>query len=353
MDSRFQASAGGRAAWDVPALAVGISVGGAVETSAVGCDPTTRFRVASITKPFTAALALELLDLEARPGSGPRTSGSATCSRTRAATTASCPSVTRPVSATATTRSRRTVAELPVGAAIRSGVEQAWSYANTGYWLAGRAVRSSGRIRPTKRRCERRILRPAGLESTSFGEPEVAGTGRDALDVPYPAPAGRPAASSPNVADLLRFGAWHLGQPDAARMRVVHGKPTAGVYGLGLFGERVGGVEVWGHSGSYGGFQSSLLLVPDREAVFVGLTNGSLGAKALYDLEDCVLRGRRRRGAARADPVDLPRAVLDSYAGSYANSDGSHEVALCPAASSSPSTATSTPHARSASARSR
>jgi len=49
-------------------MAVGISLGGEVETLEIGCDPGTRFRIASITKPFTATLALELLDLEASTG---------------------------------------------------------------------------------------------------------------------------------------------------------------------------------------------------------------------------------------------------------------------------------------------
>jgi hypothetical protein len=133
-----------------------------------------------------------------------------------------------------------------------------------------------------------------------------------------------------DVADLLRFGAWHLGQRDAARMRVVEGKPAAGVYGLGLFGERVGGVEVWGHGGSYGGFQSSLLLVPDRRAVFAGLTNGSLGAKALYDLEAAFFEDVVGEVRREPIPVDLPQAVLDSYAGSYANSDDHYEVRAVP-----------------------
>ena len=92
-------------------------------------------------------------------------------------------------------------------------------------------------------------------------------------------------------------------------MRIVNGKPTAGVYGLGMSGERVNGVEVWGHGGSYGGFQSSLLVVPDRAAVFAALTNASLGGKALRQLEDEFferLLGARRRVA---EPVELPAAM--------------------------------------------
>jgi hypothetical protein len=104
------------------------------------------------------------------------------------------------------------------------------------------------------------------------------------------------------------------------------GKPTSGVYGLGLGGERVGGVEVWGHGGSYGGFQSSFRVVPERQAVFAGLTNSSLGSNALYDLEDVFFQhvlGTRRQ---RPEPVDLPDAVLSSYAGAYENDDGRYAV---------------------------
>ena len=109
-------------------------------------------------------------------------------------------------------------------------------------------------------------------------------------------------------------------------MRVVHGKPTAGVYGLGLFGERVGGVEVWGHSGSWGGSQSSLLLVPDLGAIFVGLTNHSHGAKALHEIENVFFE--RVIGARRRIPrtVELSDAARDAFGGSYANSDGWTEI---------------------------
>src|ERR1043166_864329 len=69
MDSRFQRICEAAAlAWDVPALAVGISIGGRMELFAVGCEPDTRFRVASVTKPLTAMLALDLLELEDSTG---------------------------------------------------------------------------------------------------------------------------------------------------------------------------------------------------------------------------------------------------------------------------------------------
>jgi D-alanyl-D-alanine carboxypeptidase len=323
LDSSYlQASEAAALTWEVPALSVGVAAGGQVGTHAIGCEPDTVFRVASITKPFTALLSAGLLDLEEPSGVWPADV------RVRHLL-----SHTSGFDGDAGDLGRfgdgddaleALVAELP-GIRRFLGVEQAWSYANTGYWLAGRMCAEHS-DQSYEGAVADRILGPARLEATSFGEPDLDGTGPDALPGPYPR-ARRPSGGLVStVPDLLRFGEWLLASPDFARMRVVHGKPPAGVYGLGLFGERVGGVEVWGHSGSWGGFQSSLLVVPDHGAVFVGLTNHSRGAKALRDVEDVFFE--RVIGARRRVPetVDLPDDVRDGFAGSYANSDAWTEV---------------------------
>jgi CubicO group peptidase (beta-lactamase class C family) len=323
LDSSYlQASEAAALTWEVPAMALGVSVGGAVETHAIGCNAETLFRVASITKPFTCALSLGLLELEESSGIWPADV------RVRHLL-----SHTSGFDAEAGDLGRfgdgddalaTIVAELP-GIRRFLGVEQAWSYANTGYWLAGWLCAERAGTTYEEALAER-VIGPAGLEATSFGEPDLAGSGPDALPGPYPR-ARRPSGGLvSNVPDLLRFGEWLVASPELARMRVVHGKPAGGVYGLGLFGERVAGVEVWGHSGSWGGFQSSLLVVPDHGAVFVGLTNHSRGAKALREVEDVFFE--RVIGARRRVPetVELPDAVRDGLTGSYANSDGWTEV---------------------------
>jgi CubicO group peptidase (beta-lactamase class C family) len=323
LDSSYlQASEAAALTWEVPAMALGVSVGGAVETHAIGCNAETLFRVASITKPFTCALSLGLLELEESSGIWPADV------RVRHLL-----SHTSGFDAEAGDLGRfgdgddalaKIVAELP-GIRRFLGVEQAWSYANTGYWLAGWLCAERAGTTYEEALAER-VIGPAGLEATSFGEPDLAGSGPDALPGPYPR-ARRPSGGLvSNVPDLLRFGEWLVASPELARMRVVHGKPAGGVYGLGLFGERVAGVEVWGHSGSWGGFQSSLLVVPDHGAVFVGLTNRSRGAKALREVEDVFFE--RVIGARRRVPetVELPDPVRDGLTGSYANSDGWTEV---------------------------
>lgn len=319
----FQASEAAALAWDVPALALGISLDGRVETAAVGCDPGTRFHVASITKPFTAALALELLDLEWATGIwGPDVRVRHLLSHTSG----------YDCELASVEQSELDTEEDPLGAqlnALRSvrrwvGVDQCWSYANTGYWIAGwMSARADGSS--FEDALHARVLGPLGLESTSFEGADLPGTGPDAAVSPYPR-ARRPSGGLiSNVTDLVRFGERLLAEP---RLRIVHAKAVAGVYGLGLHGERVGGVDVWGHGGSWGGYQSSLLTVPDRGAVFVGLTNGSRGAQALHDLEDEFfyrLLGDRRQVRPT---VDLPDEARDEVTGSYANSGGWYEVSF-------------------------
>jgi CubicO group peptidase (beta-lactamase class C family) len=308
--------------WRVPALAAGFSFGGEVVTGAAGCEPETIFRIASITKPLTAALTVDLLDLDAPTGVWPDDVRVRQLLSHLSGYDCECGDLARFGNDSGALAA--VVAELP-GVHRFVGVDRAWSYANTGYWLAGHlaAVHAGSTYEDA---LFARVLGPAALDSTSFGEPELDGTGTDAVAGPYPR-ARRPSGGLvSNVPDLLRFGTWHLSQPESAALRVAHGKPVGGVYGLGLFGERVGGVEVWGHGGSYGGFQSSLLIVPARAAVFAGLTNSSVGRHALAELEDLFFEhvlGSRRRVP---QTVELSAAALESFAGSYANSDDRFDV---------------------------
>jgi CubicO group peptidase (beta-lactamase class C family) len=303
--------------WEVPALAIGISVDETRETSAVGCDVDTTFRIASITKPFTATLALALLDLEAPTGVWPDDVRVRHLLSHTSGFDCECGDLARFGDGDDALAS--VVRELP---SVRRwvGVEEAWSYANTGYWLAGWLCEGAAGT-TYEDALAQRLLGPLGLDATSFGDPAVGGTGHGAETARYPRARRASGGLVSNVGDLLQFGESLLRGERTAVMWTVHGKPAGGVYGLGFFGERVGGVDVWGHGGSYGGFESSLLLVPSRGAVFVGLTNSGRGSQALREVEDVFFE--RAVGSRRAVPstAELDRAALDAFAGSYANSE--------------------------------
>jgi CubicO group peptidase (beta-lactamase class C family) len=309
-------------------MTVGTAVGGTVSVVALGCAPETRFRAASITKPFTALLACRLLDLDAPTGVWPDDVRVRHLLSHTSGFDCELPDADLGRLGGGDDALGAAVAELP-GVRRFVGIEEIWSYANTGYWLAGHlgALRAGTTYEEA---ITSRVLAPFGLESTSFGEPDVDGTGIGVAEGSYPR-ARRPSGGLvSNVLDLVRFSQQLLEEPAFADMRRPHGKPIGGVYGFGLFGERVGRVEVWGHSGSFGGFQSQLLLVPDTGAVFVGLTNSGSGAKALYDVEqaffDEVLGARR----VLVPFVELPDEELSSYEGRYANSDAEAEIRIGP-----------------------
>ena len=325
MDTRFRGVCEEAAAqWQVPALAVGRSLGGAEEVVALGCDPGARFRIASITKPLTATLAVALLGGDEGVRVWPDDVRVRHLLSHTSGFDCELPDADQLRFGDGDDALERCVAELP-GVRRWVGSEEIWSYANTGYWLAG-ALAAERAGESYEDALARHVLEPAGLAETSFAPPDLAGTGADASAGPYPR-ARRPSGGlTSTVADLLRFGRWHLERPDGGQLRVAHGRPVAGVYGLGLIGERVGGLEVWGHGGSWGGFQSSLLLVPERDAVFAGLTNASNGSKALRAIEDAFLHAAT--GARRPDPafVTLTPDAYRGLTGTYANADGAFEV---------------------------
>ena len=256
-----------RARTGVPAVAAGLLVGGEVELAADGpVDVETPFRIASITKWFTASLAALLLDLEAPAGGAP--------------------SAARLLSHTADLRPDST--EL-----LPETCRGLWSYSNAGFVLVGDACAAAAGVSFSDAVRER-LLEPLGLEHTAFEEPRGATTGhlQEGATGHRPAPAsGYPEQRRPagglwsTVGDLLRFATHQLGGPgplSAAQLGAVH-EPRAdalgGRYCLGCWSrELAGGRLARDHEGSVGGYQSLLLLIPEEEAALAVLTNSWRGS---------------------------------------------------------------------------
>jgi CubicO group peptidase (beta-lactamase class C family) len=301
--------------WQVPALVAGVSLAGRRATVSVGCAADARFRVASVTKPFTATLALKLLDLDAPTGVWAHDVRVRHLLSHTSGYDCECGDLARFGDGDGALA--EAMRELP---SVRRflGVDEIWSYSNAGYWLAGWLCANAAGA-TYEDALARHVL--VGLPATAFDEPDLGGTGPQAIDGPYPR-ARRPSGGLVSTADdLLTFAELHLGDRSTDVLRVPVAKPTAGVYGYGFDGERVGGVDVWGHPGSYGGFQSSLLLVPSRRAAFVGLTNSGRGKQALREAEDAwfeAVIGARRRVP---ETVELSADALREFEGVYANAE--------------------------------
>jgi CubicO group peptidase (beta-lactamase class C family) len=210
-----------------------------------------------------------------------------------------------------------------------------WSYCNAGYWAAGHlcAAAHGGTFEDA---LHARVLEPLGLTSTGFGEPEARGHVQ--VDPGLPRHRAAPAAGYPrarrpsgglvsNAPHLLRFASSQLADERFVRLREPQAETPDGAYGLGWARERVAGVDVWSHPGSYGGFQTVLALVPEQEVAFTILTNGTGGEAVVREVSEALLAelcGLRRE---RPPTVPLARHGLELLAGRYANPELEVEIA--------------------------
>lgn len=283
-----------RAATGVPGAVVGLSAAGERSFAADGlralgaADPVvveTPFRIASITKPFTATLCAELgvVDDDVR-------------------------------ACLSHTSGRRCESD----ALLPESCLGLWSYSNAGYWAAaGRAVAAAGCSFDEAMRT--RVLDPLGLGATGFEEPPACARGHVQEGetghrlVPadsYPV-ARRPSGGLwSTVADLLRFGERHLGGYEELHRPVV--TALGAEYALGWWVRDVAGTSALDHEGSVGGYQSLLLVVPERQLVLAVLTNSWRGSglirRVVTALEPADGESAGRTAAAP------PESVIGTYA---------------------------------------
>jgi CubicO group peptidase (beta-lactamase class C family) len=258
-----------RARSGVPAVTAGLLVGDRVELAADGpVEVDTPFRIASITKWFTASLAALLLDLDAPI----EAAGGASAGRL--------------LSHTADLRqnSRELLPEACRGL---------WSYSNAGFVLAGRACEAAAGTSYSDA-VQEHLLAPLALDMTSFEEPDDAapghvpqsGTGHQrAPEVEYPESRRAAGGLWSTVGDLLRFATHQLGGPgplSAETLRAVQaprGDALGARYCLGCWSRTLAvDRRAFDHEGSVGGYQSLLLLVPEEQTALAVLTNSWRGS---------------------------------------------------------------------------
>jgi CubicO group peptidase (beta-lactamase class C family) len=272
-----------RAATGVPGVAAGLLRDGETVFAADGVlelgreEPVrveTPFRIASITKPFTATLCAASVGIDERL--------EAFLSHTAGL---------RPESAE----------PLPLEAA---GL---WSYSNAGYWEAARLCGS-----PFDGAMTEHVLGPLGLDATGFAEPaqparghiQEGESGHHAVAVDAYPPARWPSGGLwSTVGDLLRFGAHHLDSGGApATLHEPRAAALGGRYALGWWvREHADGRTTLDHEGSIAGYQSLLMLVPSESLALAVLTNSWRGSGLIRRVVESLRLLPRPPVAAPAD----------------------------------------------------
>ncbi len=270
----------------VPAMAAGLVVDGSTELAADGpVDVETPFRIASVSKWFTASLvsACGALDDETQ----------------------------RLLSHTAGLRSE-------VAAPLPDACRGLWSYANSGFWAAGarcEAVTGTSFAEAMRER----IIEPLGLAATSYEEPPRAAEGHVQEGETGHRPGGHPeypVSRFPSgglwstVGDLLRFAEHQLDDPYELQTPQI--EALGAEYCLGCWRRELdGGRIAFDHEGSVAGFQSLLLIVPAERLALAVLTNSWRGSGAIRRVVK-MLGLVPSPSTAAAEPVQQGRFALDS-----------------------------------------
>lgn len=356
--------------WTVPGAAVGILHDGTMTTYGFGITSLETdipvpadclFRVGSITKPFTATLAMiaaeaGLLDLDApvivyfpelRLADA---DAQATITMRHLLTHQSGLACELPADLFRYGTSDDALPQMIADyALLRQWTPPGalWSYCNSGYWLAGAVLaRIFGETFEDALR--EHIFAPLSMTRSCFFADEAifypAALGHNLVSLtsdthrlvrPYRFPRSRVPSGGivSTVGELLRFAQFHLtgetasdGPIIADTARQAMRQPqididASAAQGLGWRLDQIGGRAVFGHGGSAGGFESGLTIVPDRRFALVVLTNSGRGSVAIQRIRDWALDAYCGLPVALPEPITLPDAALARFVGRYVRPD--------------------------------
>lgn len=201
-----------------------------------------------------------------------------------------------------------------------------WRYSNLGYWLLGEImIAVTGR--PYADYVEREILGPLGMHATHIGSGldltglatgygmRVAGSSRPRVEVPDAGPLLSTGTVASSVEDLARFAALNMSD-DRGRAATVVCETTLhemrevqwqkagwqGSQGLGFGIRKVGEQRRIGHHGRPPGYRACLSIAPDARLAVVVLINATDANAVHYSNRAFALLNAVSRGGPRAGP---------------------------------------------------
>ncbi len=281
-----------RTAFGLGAVAVGVSAdaqlgwSGASGPARDGHTPlsgATPFAIASVTKTFTAAIVLQLVDEGRVRLDAPVTDYLPEVTLAKGVTVEQLLSHTSGIAdLLAPMRTRLNAAPsrvwtpaevLAVVGPSRFAPGSAWGYSNTNYVVAGMLVeRVTGN--PFADELERRITGPLKLLGT--GIPPASGL-PNLLGASWASAFWTSAAIDSDAADLVRwgdalYGGAILGPSSLERMLTFNDNG----YGLGAERYTLGGLAGYGHSGLLRGYTTLLVHLPEGNLTFAVLATGHI-----------------------------------------------------------------------------
>jgi CubicO group peptidase (beta-lactamase class C family) len=229
-----------------------------------------------------------------------------------------------------------------------------WHYCNSGFDLAGMVIAK------VSSRCyedviRERIFEPLGMERSGFFTHEMIvhpyAVGHEPVepladehivgDQSYPRNNNPSGAVITNAEELLRFAELHLydgsfrgrqllSVQSARLMREpqIESGDFADHWGIGWEIREFGGTRLYGHGGSTNGYQSQLTILPEERFALCIWTNSGRGRQAIRPIEAWILQ--KEFGLVREHPelVELPAEDLQRVSGRYTNPLGDVEICV-------------------------
>lgn len=226
----------------------------------------------------------------------------------------------------------------------QSAPGEVWAYSNAGYCVAGALIARVTGL-PYEQTIKERIFKPLGLDHTFYFAHEAIAY-PNAVGHRQTTPGGDehevarlyllPRSISPaggiisSVDDLLTFAQFQfdggvtrdgkrlLSEATLHEMWQTQTKAAnfAEAYGLGFQVAHIDGVLLIGHSGSTNGFQAHLKIVPDRKFAIATLTNSDRGS-AMYKEVIASALAEQELVATKRQPIALAPDTLARFVGRY------------------------------------
>ena len=201
-------------------------------------------------------------------------------------------------------------------------------YSNTGYVLLGIAIEKASGM-PYENFLQENFWVPLGMKDTGYdrnwkiipqrasgyaqGPQGLQNSYYTNMSVPFSAGALYSTVGDLLIWERALFGKKVLSDASLAKMTT----PNKGDYGFGLFISTRGGHKIIEHGGGISGFTSKLTYYPDEQIVVVALSNISAGADEVAGKLGPAAVGDEVKLPSERKSVTVPKQVLEKYVGTY------------------------------------
>ena len=231
--------------------------------------------------------------------------------------------------------------------------DQAWMYSNTNLAFAGHVLSVVGG-KSFETLVEERILAPLGMNATRFdystspphdqfawGHPPIYDDDIGELVpifTPFPETAGSAGGLQSTIHDMLKYARFQLDGKDSSgntllskeALAFAHAPavdaPTGEFTGLTWFVRKYGEVTSPHHGGTYIGYRTWLQLIPDHDFAVIIFTNSDRGVEAYHAIADATVRAFTKLERQSAIATGVDPSVLNPFVGVFTGTFHDYEI---------------------------